>query len=222
MICQILGAKSKFSFDLVVWLLFATLGTLPAYGQIPTSISHIQDVLADGAASISPADSLDKQMLYIPWPDGWELVKNNDNGKRADLQFYQKGENPSNWSEAGLISAIYNKRLANLEEFMYDNNSVLLTNCGQQQHKLIKHQPTGPAPYIVYSFSYADCGKSTDGATKQPTRPQSWLCIVVQGAKHLFIAQYGIKQDQYGPMPASIQNQWVKILAKGRLINMPE
>ncbi len=219
---QILDTKSKFSFDFLVWILFAALGALPAYSQTSASNSQVQDVVAKGAASISPADSLDKQMLYIPWPDGWELVKNNDNGKRADLQFYQQGQDPSNWSEAGLISAIYNKRLANLEEFMYDNNSVLQTNCGRQQHKLIKHQPTGPAPYIVYSFSYADCGKSADGAIKQPTRPQSWLCIVVQGGKHLFIAQYGIKQDKYGPMPTELQNKWIQILAKGRLINMPE
>jgi hypothetical protein len=170
----------------------------------------------------APIDTTNDQMLYIPWPDGWELVTNNDNGKRADLQFYKKGQNPTNWSEAGLISAIYNKQLANLAEFMLDNNSVLLTNCGQQQYKLIKHQPTGPAPYIVYTFSYADCGKRDDGAMKLKTTPQAWLCIVVQGEKHLFIGQYGIKQTQYGPMPNVTINQWVKVLANGRLINMPK
>jgi hypothetical protein len=172
-------------------------------------------------SSIGTVSAQDKEMLYIPWPTEWELVENHDDGKRTDLQFYAKGQDVKNWKQAGLISVLHNKKIDNLEEFMFDNNSVLLANCEKQAHKLIKHNAQGKNPYIMYSFHYANCGKGADGSIKQKSTPQAWLCMVVQGKTDVFIAQYGEKHTDNSAIDDATLNEWIKILANGRIINMP-
>lgn len=163
-----------------------------------------------------------EQILYIPWPDGWELVNQSQTDKRIDLQFYKQGEDIKNWNQAGLISVIKNKQFANLEEFVLDNNSVLLTNCAKVNHKIIKHQKDGAMPYVMYTFNYEDCAQGPNGELKQPSKPQAWLCIVVQGPTDVFIGQFGIKQKDFSPMPEALMKNWVKILASGRIVDVPK
>lgn len=163
------------------------------------------------AESSSPVADSTMEMLYLNWPQEWELAEHEEKGDRLDLIFTKAGDNPSQWKEVGTVAVKWWKQNTNLEEFLYDNNSALMNSCEEQRVKVIEKNLSGRNISLIYTLNFANCGGKN-------TAPQSWICLLVQGNDHFYICQYGSKKKDFS---AAEIEQWKNFFKTAQLVRIP-